>query len=339
MNGADTAFAPGRVNLIGDHVDYVGGRALPMAIQLGTTVTLAGRGGTRIRLSSDAVPGALDVAIDADPATVDPPWGRHVVAVLRELAISAGGTGTVTTSLPVGAGLSSSAALEVAVALAFGTDLTGLDLALACHRAEAAATGVPTGILDQLTITSACDGAALLVDCRDLSTRAVRLPDGLAIHAVHCGESRSLTGSAYASRRTACEDIEREIGPLRDATMDDIASLADRGRRRRARHVVSEIARVGDFTDAMDAGDLDAMGHLADESHRSLRDDYEVSSVALDAAVERARRVPGVIGARLTGAGFGGCIVVFAHRDVDPAEIGGWRLDASGPARRIPPAR
>jgi galactokinase len=326
------------VNLIGDHVDYVGGLALPMAIQLGTTITLAGRGGTRVRLGSDAVPGLLDMAVDADPATVDPPWGRHVAAVLGELAITTGGTGTVTTSLPVGAGLSSSAALEVAVALAFGTDLTGLELALACQRAEATATGVPTGILDQLTVTSASAGAALLVDCLDLSTRTVPLPDGLAIHAVHCGESRSLAGSAYASRRASCEDIEGEIGPLRGATTDDVASLADPKRRRLARHVVSEIARVGDFADAMAAGDLDAIGHLADESHHSLRDDYGVSSAALDAAVERARRVPGVVGARLTGAGFGGCIVVFAHRDVDPADIGGWRLDASWPARRVPSA-
>lgn len=337
MSGAVAAFAPGRVNLIGDHVDYVGGLALPMAIQLGTTVTLAMRGGTRVRLSSDAVPGVLDVAVGADPATVDPPWGRYVAAVLGELAITTGGTGTVTTSLPVGAGLSSSAALEVAVALAFGTDLSGLDLALACQRAEATATGVPTGILDQLTITSAHEGAALLVDCRYLSSRAVPVPDGLAIHAVHCGEPRSLAGSAYASRRAACESIEREIGPLRDASLHDVASLADAERRRRASHVVSEIGRVLAFAEAMATGDLDAIGQLADESHRSLRDDYEVSSAALDAAVARASRIPGVVGARISGAGFGGCIVVFAHRDVDPTEIGGWRLDASGPARRVSP--
>lgn len=337
MSGAVAAFAPGRVNLIGDHVDYVGGLALPMAIQLGTTVTLAGRGGPRVQVGSDVVPGLLDVAVDADPATVEPQWGRYVVAVLEELGITTGATGTITTSLPVGAGLSSSAALEVAVALAFGTDLSGTDLALACQRAEAMATGVRTGVLDQLTITMASDGAALLVDCRDLSTRAVALPEDLAIHAVHCGESRSLTGSAYASRRTSCESIEREIGPLRDATAEDVAAVADPHRRRRARHVVSEIRRVLEFADALAGRDLDAVGDLADESHRSLRDDYEVSSAALDAAVERARRIPGVVGARLTGAGFGGCIVVFAHRDVDPGEIGGWRLDASGPARRVRP--
>jgi len=324
------------VNLIGDHTDHTGGLVLPMAIDLGTTVTGVS-GGDVVRLRSDAVDGVAEVPLDvADPATVEPGWARYVAGVVAELRPGAGLVGTVTTTLPVGAGLSSSAALEVAVALALGATGTPVEIAQRCQRAEQAASGVPCGIMDQLAATAGVSGAALRIDCRSLDVRPVPLPDGLTVLVVHSGEPRSLATSAYAERVAACQAAEAEVGPLCDATLPDLAAIGDATVRRRARHVVSENARVDALVEALRGSDPAVVGEVMAASHASLRDDYECSTPALDALVATLAGTPGVHGARLTGAGWGGCAVAFTAPGVDPPDgYRGWRVRPSAGARRL----
>src|SRR5581483_4735104 len=312
---AVSAFAPGRVNVIGDHTDYTGGLALPMAIAEGTTVTVE-RGGDVVRLRSDEEPSPALVPLDvADPAAVDPPWARYVAGVVAELRPAAGATGAVTTKLPLGAGLSSSAALEVAVALALGFEGDALELAQLCQRAEQRASGVPCGIMDQLTSAAGVEGSLLLLDCRALTVTPIPLPAGIAIVGVHSGVARALAGTAYAERRAECAAAEREIGPLRDARPDDLTALVDGVLRRRARHVVTENGRVLAFVDALAAGDHQLAGTAMNDSHASLRDDFEASTPAVDALVDRLAAEPGVFGARMTGGGFGGMVIALCDAE------------------------
>jgi len=326
------AAAPGRVNLIGDHTDYTGGFAMPVAVDRGTEVGIE-PGGQWVELVSDAQPEVARVPVDVDdPRSVEPPWARYVAGVVAVVRPVAGGRGTVHTTLPVGAGLSSSAALEVALALALGFEGTPLELALAGQQAEHLASGVPTGVLDQLASVSGRAGHALLIDCSSFAVEPVPLPEGVDILVAHSGESRTLVGSAYADRRRQCEAAERLIGPLRQATPSDVERLPDGLLRRRARHVVTENQRVLDFALALRSGDLQAAGQLMGQSHDSLRDDFEVSTAALDQLVQRLSASPGVYGARLTGAGFGGCVVALAD-PTSPAP--GWRLSAAAGASRL----
>jgi galactokinase len=335
---AVTAWAPGRVNLVGDHTDYTGGLALPLAIGLGVEVT-GDRASDWILLGSSALPGIaeLPLAVD-DPATVSPDWARYVAGVVAELRPDDGLSGTVDSTLPVGRGLSSSAALEVAVALALGAPADDpRALAELCRRAEHRAVGVPCGIMDQLTITTAVAGSALRLDCRSLEATPVPLPEGVEVVVADSGEPRSLERSAYADRVAECARAEAELGPLRDATPNDAENLADPVLRRRARHVTTENRRVDAVVAALGAGDLRHAGELMVASHASLRDDYEASTPALDELVQQLRGTPGVYGARLTGAGWGGCAVALA----DPAAtLPGlpvlWRGRPDGPARLVP---
>jgi galactokinase len=232
-----------------------------------------------------------------------------VAGVVAELRPNAGFVGTVTSTLPVASGLSSSAALENAVALALGFTGTPAELALLTQRAEWAASGVPCGIMDQLTSAAGVEGKALLIDCDSLAITAVALPADAEIVVVHSGQQRALADSAYAQRRAACEAAAARIGPLRAATLDDVGRIDDPVVRSRARHVISENARVLSFAAALERGDLADAGAAMVASHASLRDDYEVSTDRLDRLVERLCATPGVYGARLTGAGFGGCTV------------------------------
>jgi len=327
------AFAPGRVNLIGDHVDYAGGFVLPMAVQLGTTVEVT-EGGDTIRLRSDDDEAPVDLPlVVGDPASVEPRWGRYVAGVVAELRPRRGAEGLVRTTLPIGAGLSSSASLEVAVALALGFEGTPLELALLCQRAEQRASGVPCGIMDQLASAAGVAGNALLIDCTSNEVTPVPLPDDAEVVVVHSGQPRALAASAYAERRAAVEAAAAAIGPLRTVSLDDLGGVADEVTRRRARHVVTENARTLEFAEALRAHDLSGAGRLMVESHRSLRDDFEVSTPALEALVERLLATPGVHGARLTGAGFGGCAVALC----DPGAAGeGWKLRPVAGARRSP---
>ncbi len=332
-------FAPGRVNLIGDHVDYVGGLVLPMAVDLGTTIDVmpaaAGRAGV-VGLRSDSESDPAEILLPVrDPGSHPIEWARYPAAVLAEMGTTAGFSGEIVSTLPIGAGLSSSASLEVATALAVGFRGDTLPLAQLCQRAEHRATGVPSGIMDQLAITSGVEGSALLIDCRDHSVEPVPLPRGTVVHAVHCGVSRRLEGSEYADRRRSCELAEQTLGPLRDATNSELGAISNPMIRRRARHVISEISRVSAAVEATRRDDAAEFGNLMNRSHVSLRDDFEVSIPELDQLVDQLQRTPGVFGARLTGAGFGGCVVVLADDSVDPGAIGGWRLKPSAGARVV----
>ena len=312
--------APGRVNLIGDHTDYNEGFVLPVAIDLSCIVRATPNDDGVVKLASQSVEGEIALAADGgtDPTAVEQVWGRYAAGVVGMLAERGrppvGMDAVISSTIPLGAGLSSSAALEVALGLALCDvaefELSQLELALACQEAEQVATGVPCGIMDQLTSLAGRHNHALLIDCRSLEVRPIPLPPRLGVLIMHSGMSRALVDSEYGERRQACEAMATLLGlpALRDATPEQVADEP------RARHVVSENARVLEAADALAAGDVAALGPLLNASHQSLRDDFEVSTPELDALVEALRNA-GAIGARLTGAGFGGCVVGLADRD------------------------
>ena len=305
-------LAPGRVNLIGDHTDYTGGLVLPMAIDRYTEIR-GTRTGDRVHLSSFDEPEPVDLPLHVErPHDTEPAWGKYVAGVISEMSDPHAFRGHVTTDIPIGAGLSSSAALEVAVALALGFRGTPLALAQLCQRAENRASGVPSGIMDQLAIAAGVAGHALMIDCGELTVTPVALPRDVEI-IVQFIAHRTLVGSPYADRVAECAAAERAIGPLRHATAARAKSIADPLVRARAMHVTSENRRVIDFADAIAAGDLGAAGRLMVQSHDSLRDLYDTSTPTMDAAVARAVATPGVYGARMTGGGFGGCIVALTE--------------------------
>ena len=337
------AHAPGRVNLIGDHTDYTGGWVLPMAIDRGTTIEYRRHDAT-VELVSAAEPTAVvleagpSAAVRSETVGAGAGWGRYPGGVLAVLPAAYGGRGVVHSDLPLGAGLSSSSSLTVAFALAAGFTGSALELARQCQRAETLGSGVPGGIMDQLCSAAGVEGAALLIDCTSLEVSAVPLPEGAEVIVAHSGQPRTLVGSAYAERRRECDAAAAVLGPLRDATLDEAAALTDPAARRRARHVISENAGVLAAADALRVGDLDTAGALMNDSHRSLAENFEVSTPALDHVVDRLLAVPGVKGARLTGAGWGGCVVALAEagiaRRLDRTELPGptWIVLASAGA-------
>jgi len=315
-------WAPGRVNLIGEHTDYSGGLVLPVAIHLG--IALVTEPAERIALVSDDH--SVELAADGSGQTQG--WGRYVAAVAQELAAlgrrAVGIQGAVDADLPQGAGLGSSGALEVVVALALCAaadfEVESLDLALACQRAERRAVGVPSGILDQAASLLGREGSALLLDCGTLEHRWVQLPEDLAIVVVDSGERHTHEESGYADRRRQFEA----------------------GDPRRVRHVATENERVRAAVAAVERRDLKTLGSLFAASHASLRGDYEVSTPTLDRLVELALEA-GALGARLTGGGFGGSIVALAereraeevlHRIVERTGTQGWVVRSAGGAIR-----
>jgi galactokinase len=313
------AWAPGRVNLIGEHTDYSGGFVLPVAIQLGVWIEVRSRA-SEIVLSSLLAGSAEPIAADGGGPLAGS-WARYPQAVAAELHAlgrpAVGFEGIVHSNLPTGAGLSSSAALEVAVALALcavaGFSLEPLELALACQRAELRAVGVPCGILDQAACLLGRRDAAVLLDCGTLEHRLIAVPSGAALAILDSGVERSLEDTAYADRRAELEDALRAVGAERSTTVseEDLAGL--RGvPLRRLRHVLTENERVHRFAEALELGDLTRAGELLLESHASLRDDYEVSVDELDLLVELAREA-GAYGARLLGGGFGGSVLALVE--------------------------
>jgi len=309
--------APGRVNLMGGQVDYHEGWVVSMAIDRDVTVRVSPRSDGRVAARSHELAGAADIAADGsdDPATVEPAWGRTiggVVRVLAERGCTIGGADIeIASEVPIGAGLSSSAALEVVVALAFA-DIAACaldpdDLAAAAQRAEHVATGVPCGIQDQMASVHGRAGHALFLDCRTLAIEHLPLPASLAVVVVHSGVPRMLEATPYAQRREESFEVARSLGlrVLRDATYEQVRDLP------RGRHAVNEMARVRAFADALRAGEVDALGPLMLASHASSRDDMGVSIPELDVLVECLVDA-GARGARLTGAGFGGCVVALA---------------------------
>jgi galactokinase len=315
------AWAPGRVNLIGEHTDYSGGLVLPAAIQLGITVEVHSVA-DEISLSSTRFGPAGALAPDGGGAEATG-WARYAQAVAVELAAldrpPVGLMGMVDSSLPAGAGLSSSAALEVAIALALCAvaefELEPLELGLACQRAELRAVGVPCGILDQAACLLGRDGAAILLDCSTLEHQLIPVPEQAGLLVVDSAVERRLEGSAYGERRSELAHALELVGAGRStdvdpATLDELDPLS----RRRLRHVVTENERVGRFAAALKAEDLPAAGLLLAASHASLRDDYEVSIAELDLLVALAESA-GAHGARLLGGGFGGAVLVLVDAD------------------------
>ena len=323
--------APGRVNLIGEHTDYTGGLVFPMAIDRWTSIDydVADSG---IVLDSADEDGTVSIALGQPfDAAMTPSWGRYVGAVASLMNSPRSISGRINTTIPVGAGLSSSAALEIAVALALGCELPSSELAQLTRRAEHIATGVPTGIMDQLCIASARDGHGTMIDCRTLEVQHVPIPTDVKI-VVRFIAHRTLVGSAYADRVAQCAAAESIIGPLRDASLADIAAITDVTIASRARHVISENARVVSFASALAGGDYSTAGDIMSDCHRSLAEDFATSNDQMNAAVQDMRAIPGVFGARMTGGGFGGCIVALCEPD---AVIDGWHVKPVSAAHHV----
>lgn len=326
------AFAPGRVNLIGDHTDHTGGLVLPMAIHLGTTVE-GERGGDVVELRSAHEPEPAVVRIDVghdDLGTVPGAagWASMVAGVVSEIGPTQGFVGEVSSTVPIGAGLSSSASLLVAVALALGADRPPLELARACQRAEQRSTGVPCGVMDPLASVAGVAGSALFVDTTTGAWQPVALPEGVEVVAVHSGESRALAGSGYSQVRDRCVAAAQLLGDLRLAGAEAWRDVDDPPVRSAARHVIGENQRVRRAVAAAESGDAVGLGHAMGQSHASLAA-LGVSTPTLDALVERLVATPGVLGARLTGAGFGGCVVAVCR----PGALDeGWRVAPSAGA-------
>ena len=339
MAPAGVAFAPGRVNLVGEHTDYNDGFVLPMALDLGVTLAFRPRTDDLLRVHSADIPQTRDlrlaelrhrVSVEPDRRGQRGGWFGYVAGVAWAM-LGAGmplrGTDiALASNLPMGGGLSSSAALEIGIArtLAASADLEWdpKAAALLAQRAEREFAGVACGIMDQLAVAAARERCALLIDCRSLDTRDVPMPDGLAVVIFDSGVKRDLASSAYNERRASCEraaDAIRarhaHVMALRDATremLDEAKPSLSESDYRRARHVIEENPRPAVMSEALVRGDLAAAGRAMRDSHASLRDLYDVSTPELDALVEAAASVRGCYGARLTGAGFGGCVVSMA---------------------------
>jgi galactokinase len=320
--------APGRVNLIGEHTDYNAGTCLPVALPHATYAALAPRADARVRVRSAQADDEW-VGEGIGPGEVTG-WASYVAGVawaLREAGVDVPGLDVcVDSTVPLGAGLSSSAALECSVAVAI-TSITGLvddearrlEIVTACMRAETEVAGAPTGGMDQTVAMFAERGSALLIDFLDHSTRPVPLPlaeAGLAIVVVDTRVSHALVDGGYASRRADCETACSELGvrSLREASIDAVQRLQDARVRRRARHVVTEIGRVAAAVEALERSDWETVGELFAASHASMRDDFEISCRELDQAVESAVAA-GAVGARMTGGGFGGSAVALVPAD------------------------
>jgi galactokinase len=316
--------APGRVNLIGEHTDYNLGLVLPMAIDLACWVAAApSRSGSdndgRLRVYSEQIGAGSQWRVeDLRHASPVGDWTDRVAGIAWELARRGvelrGANVLIDSEVPLGGGLSSSAALGVSLALALGGPGEAVELARVAQAAETDFVGVPCGIMDQFIAAAGQEGSAILLDCRSLRSRAVKLPEDVAVVTANSMVKHQLDDSAYRTRVEECAQAARRlgVGSLRDAELEMLGAL-DGVVSKRARHVLTENLRVESFVAAAEARDAVQMGRLVTESHISLRDDYEVSCVELDVLVEAALRVEGVFGARMIGGGFGGSTINLVH--------------------------
>ena len=319
--------APGRVNLIGEHTDYNDGFAMPAAIGFYTWVAVSPRADRKLHVRSEEFPETLDLSLDRLAGPPQHQWSdfvRGVAAVLQGYGKQLAGANLIIEGqVPMGAGLSSSASLEVAIALALlsaaGTEVPSLDLVKLCQRAEHEYVGTRCGIMDQFIAVFGQSGHALMIDCRTLQSEALNIPGDARLVICNSMVKHNHAAGEYNRRRADCETgvgILRQsvanVKALRDVTLADLeAHRAELPEvvYRRCRHVISENQRVLDAADALRSGDLDRFGQLMRESHRSMRDDYEISCPELDLLVEIASGLDGVYGSRMTGGGFGGCTI------------------------------
>jgi len=329
--------APGRVNLIGEHTDYNEGFVLPIAVDRYLCVAARGRSDRTVKIVAADFNDSDEFGLDNVQRDEQANWRnypRGVAWVIQQNGIELKGIDAVVASdIPIGAGLSSSAAIEVGFALTFlhfvQVDVPRPTLAQWCQLAEHKFAGVQCGIMDQMIVLLGKENHALLLDCRDLSHQLVPLPSGIVFVVADTGVPRSLAASEYNIRRRQCEEavrwlsetLGRPIRSLRDVTIEELGQVFNEMPepiRRRARHVVTENNRVLDFQQAMREGALKRAGYLLLASHASLRDDYEVSCRELDAMVNALMSVDGVYGARLTGAGFGGACLAMVREEALP---------------------
>lgn len=329
--------APGRVNLIGEHTDYNDGFVLPAALDLSVWTAITPRADRRLRVRSLAMDAVVEFCLRDPAPSPRKDWSDYVrgVALMLERAGHAltGADILIDGDLPIGAGLSASAALEVSVGLALleisGSSVDRIELAKICQQAENEFVGARCGIMDQFISCCAVEGSALLLDCRTLEAKPVAIDPKARLMICDTAVRHQLANSEYNVRREECERAVallshrlNGVAALRDVTSGDLAryaALLPETVARRARHVVTENTRTLHAAAALEAGDLAECGRMMDYSHASLRDDFEVSCSHLDLMVEIARRLPGVYGSRMTGGGFGGCtinLVEESHADV-----------------------
>jgi galactokinase len=333
--------APGRVNLIGEHTDYNDGFVFPMAIEPEVRLAFRAREDGIVRLVSTVYPGQIvEFSLQKKIEPGRPAWANYSRGVAAEMEAAGiplcGMDCLLTNTLPVGGGLSSSAAIEVGTALALltvsGQEMDPGRIALLSQKAEQDYAGVPVGIMDQTAVASSKAGHAMLLDCRNLSKKFVAIdPIDLRVVVANTMVKHELTGGEYAKRRKQCEEgvaffqqTNPAIKALRDVTMEQVEAAKEKLPDvifRRCRHVVSENARTTEAAEGLAKELYDRVGELMLQSHYSLRDDYEVSCPELDFMVDEAIKVKGVYGARMTGGGFGGCIVALTQpRAVEPLE-------------------
>ncbi|MFW2381135.1 MAG: galactokinase [Acidimicrobiales bacterium] len=317
MSQTFTSYAPGRVNIIGEHTDYTGGLVFPMALNLGITITgrlTEGEIHARSSNQSDDV----HITLPVDPREVTT-WGRYLAAAAMRAGANRGFDVDIESNLPAGGtGLSTSSALTCAALLALAGDGDRRELAKMARESEQDATGVQIGLMDQLSSLCGVEGSALLIDCHDLRIDPVVVPARLEILIVHSGQEREIAASEYSARREACFAAEKEIGPLRLAALDDVETLTDPTMKKRARHVVGDNQRVRMMADAFAANDIVGAAEILTEGHRSYADNFEASTPVVEDLVTHLVAQPGILAARLTGGGFGGSIVAFAEPGANP---------------------
>lgn len=327
------ASAPARVNIIGEHTDYNDGFVLPSCTALFTRVTATARADSEVHVHSSMHDNTASFELGQIAPSLSGEWSEYIKGVaagLWEAGIELPGADVVIDgNIPLGAGLSSSASLELAVASALlrlaGATMSASDLALLCQKAEHDYAGVRCGIMDQYAVACAEYGHALLLDCRSMEAAQVQLPDELALVLTDSGVRHKLVDGNYNERAAECEQAvsilagtDASIVSLRDADEDLLTQCKDAlGDKlyRRCRHVVTENQRVSHIVDALGAGDLEQVGRLLSASHLSLSQDYEVSRLQVDQVVAAANTVAGVLGSRMVGGGFGGCVLSVCRQD------------------------
>ncbi|MEP7366078.1 MAG: galactokinase [Acidobacteriota bacterium] len=320
--------APGRVNLIGEHTDYNDGFVMPAAIHFETWCGAAARNDRLVHVYSANLGESIEFSLDDAHAEPTHTWQDYVQGAALQIERAGhrlrGADLLIRSEIPLGAGLSSSAALEVACAKALlalaRVELPPMEVARLCQQAEVEFVGMRCGIMDQFASCFGEEGQALLLDCRTLEHERLPLPAGVSLVVANTMVKHALAGSAYNERRDDCEEASRIAGveKLRDLTEGDLARWMPQWPERvgrRARHIITENARVLRAAEALRTGRLEEFGAEMYSSHESLRDDYEVSCRELDVMVDLARGSQGVYGSRMTGGGFGGCTISLVHRD------------------------